>query len=97
VLFVDVEGFEGQVLAGATETLKRRPDCCIEVHVDSGLEQFGETAQSIIARFPERDYDRYIAGESARIAGATGRIFAPYSAYLPALQERFHLVALARG
>jgi FkbM family methyltransferase len=97
VLFVDVEGFEGQVLAGASKTLSRRPDCCVEVHVNGGLEQFGETAQSIIERFPERDYDRYIAGESARVEGATGRIFAPYAAGSPALQERFHLLALARG
>jgi hypothetical protein len=52
------------------------------------LEQFGESSRTILGLFPERDYERYIAGE-------IGNIFAPYSDESPALFERFGLVSRA--
>ena len=33
VLFIDVEGFECELLRGAQRTLAARPDCFVEVHV----------------------------------------------------------------
>lgn len=41
VLFIDVEGFECELLRGAQKTLDNRPDCFVEVHVKAGLEKFG--------------------------------------------------------
>jgi len=90
VLFIDVEGFEEQVLSGARETLRPRPDCFVEVHVGAGLEKFGASAQSVLAFFPPEVYDRYIAG-----GGWRGFIPLPPEG-VPA-NERFLLIAIARG
>lgn len=56
VVFIDVEGAEGKVLAGATNTLAGPPtDWFVEAHVNSGLEIFGGNAAQILAYFdPER-------------------------------------------
>ena len=45
VLYMDVEGFEVEVLIGAANTLKHRPDCFVEVrNVDCGLQTYGSSA-----------------------------------------------------
>ncbi len=63
VLFIDVEGFECQALRGASQTLARRPDCFVEVHVGAGLEKFGGSAEAVISFFPSSEYDIYVASE----------------------------------
>jgi FkbM family methyltransferase len=63
VLFIDVEGFEATVLKGATQTLKRRPDAFVEVHVGCGLEKFGGTVESVLSFFPANEYQRFISSE----------------------------------
>lgn len=55
VLFIDVEGFEGEVLAGSQETLATFPDCFVEVHVGK-MESYHTDAMSIVACFPKEHY-----------------------------------------
>ena len=59
VLWVDVEGYECQVLEGARDTLSTCPDCFIEVHVGVGLEKFHGSVQQIVNYFPSNKYSRF--------------------------------------
>jgi FkbM family methyltransferase len=90
VLFLDVEGFEVRVLAGAGRTLAARPDCYVEVHVASGLEKFGHAVADLRRFFPEEDYRLFVRGDDAEdfAESAWADIVARF--------VRFHLVALAR-
>ncbi len=89
VLFIDVEGYEREALLGATETLTRRPDAYVEIHVGEPLSRFGATPEEVIAFFPEEHYDRFIAADQAPE-------FVPLSFASPLLKDRFFLIALAR-
>jgi hypothetical protein len=89
VLFIDVEGFECQVLEGAKETLARYPDCFVEVHVGAGLEKFGGSAEGIISFFPRDDYELLMASEE-------NRDFVPFDCDAALLQRRFFLLAISR-
>ncbi len=88
VLFVDVEGYECRALAGATETLKSRPDCFVEVHLGAGLEKFG-TVSELLSFFPHRDYSLFVRTERQSC-------FINFSVGSVPPQERFFLVALHR-
>ncbi|MFO1095504.1 MAG: FkbM family methyltransferase [Planctomycetaceae bacterium] len=91
VVYIDVEGYEQHVLAGAAETLQRsQPDCFVEVHVAAGLEQFGGTIADILAHFPADRYDVFVrdADDAAE--------FVPASTDDCRRNRRFFLVALAR-
>ena len=61
VLFIDVEGFECEVLKGARETLRERPDVFIEVHSGCGLERFGGSREEILNTFPSDHYTLFAA------------------------------------
>ncbi len=90
VIFIDVEGFECEVLKGARETLLREPDAFIEVHTGCGLERFGGTRQSIFDTFPRDRYALYAAEEeSDQFAEVSD------AAMLPS--KRFFFVALSRN
>src|SRR5439155_3901718 len=89
VLFIDVEGFETQVLRGASRTLATRPDCFVEVHVGEGLEKFESSADQVLGFFPGDDYDIYLASESQRE-------MKPLAQCRNLMSQRFFMVCLAR-
>jgi FkbM family methyltransferase len=89
VLFIDVEGFECEVLKGARETLRERPDVFIEVHSGCGLERFGGSREEILNTFPADHYMLFYAD-----AGSAGFLPVKNANTLP--EKRFFLVALKR-
>jgi FkbM family methyltransferase len=88
VLFIDVEGFELEVLRGASETLISKPDLFVEVHQNVGLEQAGGSAAELVQLVRAAGYGRLL------ISGGDGRPFEPLDGgAIPV--ERFFLVAMA--
>lgn len=58
VILIDVEGFEAEVLRGATSTIARhRPTMLVEVHVGEGLEEAGSGATEVLALLTDAGYD----------------------------------------
>lgn len=91
VLYLDVEGYEQHVLAGASGTLRNsRPDCFVEIHIGAGLEQFGGTIGGILAHFPVDQYEVFVRDAEDRAE------FVPVSADVATRTQRLFLVALAR-
>lgn len=88
VVFVDVEGYECQVLEGSKQTIEAGADFFVEVHAGGGLEQHGSVEQ-ILAKFNTTKYDiHWSEGEQA--------VFQPlkHLAVLP--QHKFFICCLAR-
>jgi FkbM family methyltransferase len=90
VLMIDVEGFECHVLRGATATLARRPDCCVEVHGGCGLEGFGGSIETVFEQLGPGNYTYFAhTPDDPR----PRRVSSP--ADVP--RTRFFLTALASG
>ena len=89
VLFIDVEGYEREVLNGASNTLSLFPDCFIEVHIGK-LEKYGTNAETILTYFPREHYNLFVRIEEEE---ETFREFHPGDA-LP--NVRFFLIAIAK-
>jgi FkbM family methyltransferase len=88
VVYVDVEGYECQVLDGGKKALDTCADFFVEVHAKIGLERFG-SVQKVLSYFDDAKYDLYwSAGESFEFQPLTDRASAP--------SERFFLVALSK-
>ena len=85
VLFIDVEGFECELLQGAQKTLASRPNCFIEVHVGAGLEKFGGSVQKLLSLLPA-EYCFWVAPPE--------NAFIPFADDSPVVRERFFLVAI---
>ena len=85
LVFVDVEGYECQALAGAPELLRAGADFFIEVHVGAGLEENG-SVHELVQFFPENRYELHLApGE--------GCPFARWSRGNPTPERKFFLAA----
>jgi FkbM family methyltransferase len=96
VLFLDIEGFETQALAGAKSTLAARPDCFIEVHVGTGLEKFGGSVEGILAYFPVSNYQLFVGHPHDDKEFKLLDRGSPSPITKDLMSRRFHLVALAR-
>lgn len=89
VLFVDVEGFESNVMRGAIDTLSRHhPDCFFEMHVGCGLEKFGGSVKSITDSLQGLGYGLWMSGPGLDT-------FVPFSEQSRLVQARFFLIATA--
>jgi len=89
VLFIDVEGFEEQVLKGASRTLAHNPDCFVEVHSGCGLEKYGGSVQSVLSFFPKERFGLLAAKPNE------GE-FRPSETLRHVPTERFFLIAIGR-
>jgi FkbM family methyltransferase len=87
VLFIDVEGFECELLWGAQKTLAGRPNCFVEVHVNAGLEKFGGSVSKVLSLFPE-GYEFFAAQPDGP--------FAPFEENSAMVLDRFFLVAIPK-
>jgi FkbM family methyltransferase len=93
VVFIDVEGYEHEVLRGATRTLAAgNTDFFVEVHVGYGLESRGGSAASVIEHF---DADRYQLLASPPGGEREEYEFAALVERPELLGSRFYLLALA--
>jgi FkbM family methyltransferase len=92
VIFIDVEGYEEEVLKGAVQALRTSPDCFVEVHTGCGLEAFGGSTDLVLDHFPADRYERWVASDDTTAHG-----FTPLHEGDSILRARFFLVALARA
>lgn len=100
VVFMDVEGYEAQALAGAARTLARGADWFVEVHGDQALSIYGARNQDVVGFFDPSRYE-LLAGRgwlgwlpSGEIGESTS--FAVLPPGQPPPDERFFLLALRR-
>jgi FkbM family methyltransferase len=56
VVFIDVEGYEHEVVLGASNTIEQGPDWFVEVHGDEQLGKYGASAADVIALFEQAGY-----------------------------------------
>ena len=90
VLFIDVEGFECEVLRGARETLSNAPDIFVEVHTRCGLEDYGGSCRELYEVLSSHRYALFAA------PGDTSNFVEVHSAdEFP--EKRFFLIATSRG
>lgn len=90
VIYIDVEGYECNVLNGAQETLKTQPDFCIEVHANNGLENFKGSINSLISNFNSNKYLLYMSPANDECD------FVKFSPMSQIPNDRFYLIALSK-
>jgi FkbM family methyltransferase len=95
VVFIDVEGFEHEVLRGAERTLASgRTDFFVEVHVGFGLEDLGGSVQAVLRHFPP---DRFTCLVSPARSELEHYELEPIEDHPEIPGARFFLVSLASG
>jgi FkbM family methyltransferase len=87
VVFVDVEGAEALVLAGAAQVLAGDADFFVEMHVGCGLEKLGGSVDRVVSFFPQDRFTLMFRREE----DSCFRQFTPDD---PITQHRFFLLAL---
>lgn len=94
VLYIDVEGYECEVLAGASKTLAHLPDLYIEVHAGLGLEDFGGSVEKLLSYLSPDDHDLF----AIRPAESPDDVdyVSNFDPGLNWIHERFYLVALVK-
>lgn len=89
LVYVDVEGFEAEVLHGAPLTLKSHCHWFVEVHSGCGLEKFGGSIARVVSFFPENQFELHARAEADSSFAPLRRDRLPFG--------RFFLIAIARG
>jgi hypothetical protein len=91
VVFIDVEGAEASVLAGAARTLGHgRATWFVEVHQGLGLQPPGwPDPAEVVAQFPPERFEVLIAVEGATYGA--DHVFEPLGSSLP--EGRFFMIA----
>ena len=89
-VMIDVEGAECKVLKGGTHVLQSGADIAVEVHVNYGLQKLGGSVEELLSFFPA---DRFVVTARAE----ADLSFRPLDADDPLAQDRFFLLAAARG
>jgi FkbM family methyltransferase len=59
VVFIDVEGYEHEVVLGAADTIDQGPDWFVEVHGDEQLGKYGASTGDVIALFGRAGYELF--------------------------------------
>jgi FkbM family methyltransferase len=93
VVFVDVEGYEHEVLHGAAGTIADgRTDFFVEVHVGYGLESLGGSAWSVIDQFDPGHFRRFVSPAGGELDHYE---FHDLADRPEVLSDRFFLICLA--
>jgi FkbM family methyltransferase len=89
VIFIDTEGYEGEVLKGAKTALQASPDVFVEVHAGRPLRRFDSSVRAILDCLSSESYEVLV--------GTDAYPFAPLDEVDPELLDsRFFLVARKR-
>ena len=90
LIFVDVEGYECEVLSGAGTALSRGADWFVEVHGGCGLETFGGSVSKLLGYFPAARFDLYFSRSDQDV-------FKPLADDAGLDGSRWYLIALNRS
>lgn len=101
VVYMDVEGFEGDVLAGAGALLAEPVDWFVEVHGEAALGQYGSSVAAVLGRFDRSRHDLLVGADRLmRVHGEERLVsmteFAPLDDEGPPA-DRFFLLALTHA
>jgi FkbM family methyltransferase len=88
VVFVDVEGYECQVLDGGQKALAGGADFFVEVHLGAGLERHG-SVEKVLSYFPTDRFDLFCSPEEPLA-------FRPVTDLASLPKVRFFLIAFAK-
>jgi FkbM family methyltransferase len=93
VVFIDVEGYEHEVLRGAQQTLAAgKSDFFVEVHVGYGLEDLGGSVQMVLDHFDPTRFQLLVSPSCSELEHYD---LHPISERPDMFTDRFYLVALA--